>query len=155
ITGHKYGANALTVKRILGVKSYKTAWSWLHKLRRAMVRPDRDKLSGAVEVDETYVGGEEPGRRGRSAETKAIVATAVGIKGAGSGGARSGGIRNGRRATLASVVKDMIEPGSVVRTDAWTGYAKLGHIGYMHQVVSQSNCDDAGQVVMRGGHRVA
>lgn len=58
ITGHKYGANAANVKRMLGLKSYKTAWSWLHKFRRAMVRPGRDRLSGVIEVDETYVGGE-------------------------------------------------------------------------------------------------
>jgi hypothetical protein len=76
VMGHKYGTNALTVQRMLGVKSYKTAWSWLHKLRRAMVRPDRKLLSGVVEVDETYVGGEEEGGRGRFTETKAIVAIA-------------------------------------------------------------------------------
>ncbi len=155
ITGHKYGANALTVKRMLGVKSYKTAWSWLHKLRRAMVRPDRDKLSGAVEVDETYVGGEEPGGRGRYTETKAIVAIAVEIKEVGYGRARLRRIPNVRRATLESFVKDMIEPGSVVRTDAWTGYAKLGQIGYMHEVVNQSKSDDPAHVVMPGAHRVA
>ena len=75
--GHKYGANAVSVKRMLGVNSYKTAWSWLHKLRRAMVRPDRDRLLGVVEVDEMYVGGVEVGAQGRHTEKKAIVAVAV------------------------------------------------------------------------------
>lgn len=65
------------LKRILGLGSYETAWSWLHKMRRAMVRPDRDRLRGRVEVDETYVGGEEKGAHGRQTEKKAIVVIAV------------------------------------------------------------------------------
>ena len=77
IVGHKYGVNALNVQRMLGLHSYKTAWSWLHKLRRAMVRPDRDRLLGVVEVDETYVGGPEDGTQGRHTEKRAIVAIAV------------------------------------------------------------------------------
>jgi hypothetical protein len=59
IVGHKYGANAMDIQRMLGLRSYETAWAWLHKLRRAMVRPDHERLHGIVEVDETYVGGEE------------------------------------------------------------------------------------------------
>jgi len=77
ITGQKNGASALGLKRILGMGSYQTAWSWLHKMRTAMVRPGRDRLSGVVEVDESYVGGEKPGRRGRGAEGKALVVVAV------------------------------------------------------------------------------
>jgi hypothetical protein len=74
VTSHKYGASALGVQRALGLGSYETAWAWLHKLRRAMVRPDRDKLTGEVEVDETYVGSEEPGVRGRKVVDRRIVA---------------------------------------------------------------------------------
>ena len=59
ITNAKQGVNALTMRHRLGLRSYQTAWSWLHKFRRAMVRPDRDRLTGEVEVDEAYVGGEE------------------------------------------------------------------------------------------------
>ena len=76
IVAHKYGANAVNVKRMLGVNSYETAWSWLHKLRRAMVRPDRDQFLGVVEVDETYVGGPEVETQGRHTEKRAIVAVA-------------------------------------------------------------------------------
>ena len=79
ITSQKYGANALGLQRDLGLKSYQTAWAWLHKFRRAMVRPDQDRLQGIVEVDESYVGGPEEGASGRSTETKAIVAVAVEI----------------------------------------------------------------------------
>ena len=62
IVGHKYGANALNVKRMLGVNSYKTAWSWLHKLRRAMVRPDRDRLLGVVEQTAFHAQTDDPAR---------------------------------------------------------------------------------------------
>ena len=60
------------MQRVLGLGSYKTAWAMLHKLRRAMVRPGRDRLDGVVEVDETYWGGEEPGAIGRQTELKAL-----------------------------------------------------------------------------------
>ena len=77
ITSQKNGVSALGLQRELGLGSYETAWTWLHKLRRAMVRPGRDNLSGEIEVDETYVGGAEEGKRGRGAETKAIIAVAA------------------------------------------------------------------------------
>ena len=76
VTAQKNGASALGLQRILGLGSYVTAWTWLHKLRRAMVRPGRDRLSGRVEMDETYLGGLEEGVRGRRTETKALVAVA-------------------------------------------------------------------------------
>jgi hypothetical protein len=77
ITSQKYGTNALGLQRILGLGSYHTAWEWLHKLRRAMIFPNRNKLSGIVEVDETIVGGEGHDKRGRGAEKKILVAVAV------------------------------------------------------------------------------
>src|SRR5208282_2790411 len=73
VTGQKTGASALGLQRALGLGSYQTAWTWLHKLRRAMVRPGRDRLAGRVEVDETYIGGLEERVRGRQTETKALV----------------------------------------------------------------------------------
>ena len=77
VTSQKNGASALGLQRVLGLGSYKTAWSWLHKLRRAMVRPGRDRLGGRVEVDETYLGGVEEGVRGRQTEAKALIAVAA------------------------------------------------------------------------------
>ena len=68
VASQKHGANALGLKRVLGLGSYDTAWTWLHKLRRAMVRPGRDQLIGEVEVDETYVGGIGTKVRGRGAK---------------------------------------------------------------------------------------
>ena len=85
VTSQKNGVSALGLQRVLGLGSYETAWTWLHKLRRAMVRPGRDCLAGAVEVDETYVGGPEEGKRGRQTETKAIVAVAAEKSGRGVG----------------------------------------------------------------------
>jgi len=70
VTNQKQGVNALGLQRLLGLGSYRTAWAWLHKLRRAMVRPGRDRLPGTVEVDETFIGGPRPGKRGRGAEGK-------------------------------------------------------------------------------------
>ena len=85
VTNQKHGVSALgTARRILGLGSYQTAWAWLHKLRRAMVRPGRDLLGGAVEVDETYVsGGRETGVVGRQTKTKSIVAIAAQVRGPG------------------------------------------------------------------------
>lgn len=77
VTSQKHGASALGLKRVLGLSSYQTAWTWLHKLRRAMVRPGRERLKGVVEVDEAYVGGEEEGVHGRETYKKAIVVIAV------------------------------------------------------------------------------
>ncbi len=76
----KYGANALGVQRVLGLGSYHTAWTWLHKLRCAMLRPGRDRLSGIVQVDEIYIGEEKPGKRGRGAAGKALVVVMVELK---------------------------------------------------------------------------
>ncbi len=81
LTSQKYGANALGLKRVLGLGSYEMAWVWLHKIRRAMGRPGRDRLNGIVEVDESYIGGFEEGVRGRRAEKKAIVAIAAEARG--------------------------------------------------------------------------
>jgi uncharacterized membrane protein YtjA (UPF0391 family) len=78
-TDQKFGSHALGMQRILSLGSYHTAWQWLHKLRRARVRPHRERLNGVIEVDETYVGGKKPGKRGRGATGKARVGIAAGV----------------------------------------------------------------------------
>jgi len=90
VTSQKNGASAIGLQRLLGLGSYKTAWTWLHKLRRAMVRPGRDRLSGCVEVDETFYGGEEEGVRGRQTEKKSLIVIAAQEDGGGSGAFVSG-----------------------------------------------------------------
>ena len=134
VTTQKNGASALGVQRILGLGSYTTAWIWLHKLRRAMVRPGRDRLSGRVEVDETYIGAVEEGTRGRQKETKALVAIACEEDGRGIGRIRLRHIPDASAASLHGFVEEAIEPGSVVHTDGWESYAGLEEKGYKHKV---------------------
>ena len=90
VTSQKNGASALGLQRVLGLGSYLTAWTWLHKLRRAMVRPGRDRLGGKVEVDETLLGGVAEGPRGRGSKGKALIAIAAQEDGAGIGRIRLG-----------------------------------------------------------------
>ena len=101
VTSQKNGASALGLQSILGLGSYRTAWALLHKLRRAMVRPGRERLSGRVEVDETYVGGAEEGLRGRQTQKKALVAIAAEEDGAGIGRIRMKRIRGASKQPAA------------------------------------------------------
>lgn len=133
VTSQKTGASALNLQRVLGLGSYKTAWAWLHKLRRAMVRPDRDRLSGRVEVDESYVGGLEEGTHGRGTAKKAIVAIAAEEDGDGTGRIRMRRIANASAKELHAFVVDAVEPGSLVHTDGWEGYTGLRKKGYKHK----------------------
>ena len=134
VTSQKTGASALGLQQILGLGSYKTAWTWLHKLRRAMVRPGRDRLSGRVEVDETYIGSREKGVRGRQIQAKAMIVVAAQEDGKGIGRIRMKRIRNASAESLVPFVEESIEAGSVVHTDAWLGYEPLNKIGYVHEV---------------------
>ena len=134
VTSQKTGASALNLQRVLGLGSYKTAWAWLQKLRRAMVRPGRERLSGRVEVDESYVGGLEEGAHGRGTAKKAIVAIAAEEDGKGTGRIRMRRIANASAKELHAFVEDMVEPGSLVHTDGWEGYSGLRKKGYKHKV---------------------
>ena len=157
ITSQKYGGNALGLKRVVGFGSYQTAWTWLHKMRHAMVRPGRDRLSGKVEVDETYVGGVETGVRGREIEKKAIVVIAVEVhEPFGFGRVRLRQVPDVSGASLVPFVCEMIEPGSEVLTDGWGGYNTLVEHNYLHsKTVLSSSSDDPAHVLMPGVHRIA
>jgi transposase-like protein len=136
VTSQKNGASAKNIQRILELGSYKTAWVWLHKLRRAMIRPGRDRLSGLVEVDETYIGGKKPGKRGRGAEGKTLVAVAVEDKGENEiGRIRLNIIPDASSTSLISFTQQCIESKSTVRTDDWQGYKNLISSGYSHEIV--------------------
>jgi transposase-like protein len=135
----KSGARAKTVQRILELGGYQTAWVRLQKLRCAMVRTGRDKLSGTGEVDETFVGGEKPGKRGRGAAGKALVGLAVEEKGAeGIGRIRLGILPDASEESLSAFAKERIEPGSTVRSDDWNGYIGLSSAGYRREVVKKT-----------------
>ena len=135
VTSQKYGANALGLQRILGLGSYHTAWTWLHKLRCAMVRPGRDRLSGTAEVDETYIGGEKPGKRGRGAAGKVLVVVMVDVTEGEIGRIRLMRVADASGPSLEGTIKEGVELGSIVRTDGWRGYKGLPKIGYTHEVI--------------------
>jgi transposase-like protein len=134
VTNQKSGVSALGLQKVLGLGSYHTAWNWLHKLRRAMVRPGRDRLNGIVEVDETFIGGERTGKRGRGAEGKALVVIAAQEGEKGIGRIRMRRVSDAAGESLEPAVWEMVEPGSVVRTDGWRGYNGLAELGYQHEV---------------------
>lgn len=134
VTSQKNGASALGLQRVLGLGSYQTAWTVLHKLRRAMVRPGRDKLSGRIEVDETQVGGMTPGQKGRGVPSKALVAIAAQEVGAGIGRIRMARIPDGSADHLHRFIQSAIAQGSYVHTDGWKPYQGLDQLGYQHEV---------------------
>jgi len=134
VTTQKNGASALGLQRVLGLKKYETAWTWLHKFRRAMVRPGRDLLTGRVEVDECYVGGLEEGLPGRLNLKKALVVVAAQEDGPGIGRIRMRQIVDASADSLMPFVRDSVEAGSVIHTDGWQGYLPLESKGYKHDV---------------------
>jgi transposase-like protein len=154
ITTQKNGASALGLQRVLGLKQYQTAWTWLHKLRSAMVRPGRDWLSGRVEVDESYLGGLEEGMRGRKTETKALIVIAAQEDGMGIGRIRMRHIADASAESLHPFVKDFIAPGSVVHTDGWRGYAGLHTQGYTHEVTVLKGKKESASELLPRVHRV-
>ena len=152
MTSQKNGISALGLQRVLGLGSYKTAWAMLHKLRRAMVRPDRDRLSGRVEVDEAFWGAREPGMRGgRETEEKALIIAAVELKGLGMGRVRLRSIPNTDRITLHTFIQDSVEPGSTGCTDGLQAYREL--VGYRHERHIQEH-QRRGDYVLPHVHRV-
>ncbi len=153
VTSQKTGASALSLQQILGLGSYHTAWTWLHKLRRAMVRPGRDRLSGRIEVDETYVGGVKHGKRGRGASGKSLVVVAAQLDGNRIGRIRLAQVPNACAQSLTAAVQQAVLPGSVIRTDGWEGYGKLNSLGYDHEVARQTA--EVGEDLLPHCHTVA
>ena len=143
VTSQKNGVSALGLQRVLGLGSYKTAWTVLHKLRRAMVRPGRERLHGLVEVDEAYWGGEEADVHGRQTYDKALIAVAAEADGAGIGRIRLRHIPDTNRGTLHGFIAEVIEPGSTVQTDGLQAYRELQ--GYVHdrQIQKRQPADTA------------
>lgn len=154
LTGAKNGTSAVTIQRVLGLGSYQTAWTWLHKLRRAMVTPGRKRLRGDVEVDETFIGAPEEGRHGRRMLRKTMVVVAAERKAKGIGRIRMCRILDGKAKSLHPFVLDAIEPGSILHTDDWQGYAGLETKGYQRQTTIIARSGKAASEVLPGVHRV-
>lgn len=152
VTSSKGGISAMELKRQMGFGSYQTAWTWLHKIRRAMVRPERSGLTERVEADETYVGAPKPGKPGRGAAGKTKVAGAVE-----SGRGKAKGRRLGR--LRLAVVPDVsarsledflgrnVAKPATITTDGWSGYAGLDAAGYGHEPLNLS--DSWGDAALR------
>lgn len=142
ITTQKQGASAEGLKQILGLRSDQTAWTWLHKIRKAMVNPNRSKLSGTIEVDETFIGSETTGKRGRGAENKVLVAVAVELDGKKLGRCRIGIVSDASSDSLHSFIIENTETGSHIITDGWSGYCGIEKKGYTREIHVQKNESD-------------
>ena len=156
----KDGTSALSLQRALEIGSYQTAWTLLHRLRSVLVRPGRERLTGTVEVDETFIGGEEPGLRGgRARGKKVLTGIAVEVKQPrGLGRCRIAPLADASAQSLHAFVTDHVEPGATVITDAWQGYRGLETLGYVHDRRSQRAARARGEdpgALLPGVHRVA
>jgi transposase-like protein len=149
----KNGVSALGLQRAMGFGSYHTSWEWLHRMRLAMVVPGRNLLTDEVEVDETFVGGVKPGKRGRGAAGKTLVFIAAEVRGTVIGRIRLQVIPDATGATLLGAVSGLVEKGSNVVTDGWTGYAGLTAAGYNHTISRYTPA--VGQNLLPKAHRVA
>src|SRR5215472_7652315 len=135
MTTDKRGVSALLLQRQLGLSRYETAWMMLHKLRRAMVSTTREPLRGEVEVDDTWVGGEQAGLRG-SRQLKerraALVLVAVEKRGRASGRARMSVIPDFKANTILPILTRDIAAGSTIYTDGLKSFAGLTEAGFKH-----------------------
>jgi len=154
VTTSKGGISAKELQRQLGLGSYQTAWTWLHKLRAAMVNPLRKPLQGEVEVDESYLGGKEEGVKGRQTEKKAIVACAVEKTNNGFGRIRLQLVSDVTQESLEAFVKVSIGGGATAVTDGWKGYNSLGKVGFKHVRIVISKSEKSASELLPGVHRV-
>ena len=162
VVAQKTGVSASNMKDFMGFGSYETVWTWLQKLRRAMVRPGRDMLSGTVEVDETYIGGIEAGsgKQGRGAETKTLVVVATECIGKQIGRVRFRCIAEATSENLITFIHDNVTQGSTIITDGWKGYNSLPlkkegcEDGYIHVVKTISGSGQQAHELLPHVHMV-
>lgn len=156
VSTHTPGISAVQLRRQLGIRRYETAWTMLHKLRRAMVRPDRDRLRGTVEVDETYFSAPDGlvGRAmGKMTGDRVLVVGAVEVRGRASGRVRLALAPDASGPSLTGFVSAHVEPGTIVVTDGWQGYAPLRRLDYQHRPTTQGPPERADKILPRI-HRV-
>jgi transposase-like protein len=156
----KDGVSAQSLQRSLEISSYQTAWAMLHRFRSVLVRPGRERLSGAVEVDETFIGGEEPGLRGgRQKGKKSLVGVAIEVhEPRGFGRCRMAVLADASASSLHGFIAAHLEPGTTVVTDGWTGYIGIDALGYTRERHSQRAARLRGENphgLLPGVHRVA
>jgi transposase-like protein len=155
ITSQKNGMSALGLQRVLGFGSYETAWAWMHKLRRAMVRPARELLTGVVELDETFVGGISKGKLGGASDKIPVMIAVERVE----GGKRLGRVRmeipeRARTKEIIDFATTVIAPGSIVRTDGANTMRRLATLGYTHEPTTGMHAPDP-DAVTPGVHLVA
>jgi len=156
MTADPGGVSALRMQRLLGLGSYQRAWAMLHRYRTAMVRPGREVLIGRVEVDETFVGGERPGPRGRGAQGKTLVVVAVELREPqGYGRARMNVIPNANAKTLRSFLIATVEPGATVVTDGWSAYPKACEDWFTHEPYPVARSGHQAHELLPAVHRVS
>jgi transposase-like protein len=137
VTAQKYGASALGLQRVLGLGSYRSAWTLLHKFRRAMVRPGRERLKGMVEVDEIFIGGAR--KQLRKFENKEIVVVAAEEEKPGKiGRIRLERVPDRTASSLLAAVQRLVEPGARIRTDESKGYGRLPELGFAHEPIQST-----------------
>jgi hypothetical protein len=156
VATHHPGISAKQLQRQLGLSRYETAWLILHKLRRAMIAPEREPLKGEVEVDEFYLGGLDEGLRGgRQPGKKALVGVAIEVRGRGSGRLRLQVLADASGTSLGAFVTDTTAAGAVVHSDAWRGYRPLRRLGYDHRPRSQRTAPPGEQLLPRAHRAVS
>lgn len=161
LTNQKQGVSALGLQRVLGLGSYQTAWTMLHRLRRAMVRPGREQLRGLVEVDETYLSISDrqapisaKGRKNNTSKVLVVMAVEM-LEPKGFGRIRLRRVANDSAACVLPFVQEVIEPGAQVRTDGSAAYRTLTELGFTHQRTVMLGSEVPAHVSMAGVHRVA
>ena len=154
MVAQKNGVSAKGLQKVLGLGSYQTAWTWLHKFRRLMVLNGRSKLNGIIEVDEVLIGGKKSGKRGRGAEGKSLIAVAVEVKGRKTGRVRLEKIPDASGKSLKNFIEKNIEPSSTIITDGWSSYSDLEIMGYIHKV-QRSVITEGDKDILPNVHRIA
>jgi transposase-like protein len=154
LTSQKNGMSALALKEQFGFGSYETAWAWLHKFRRAMVRPDRELLSGVVELDETFVGGVSPGKDGAGTDKVPVQIAVERLGPRQLGRVRFAVATRPGTLELVEFGTNVIEPGSTVRTDGARMLRRFGESGYRHESVDVYSAEEKDSV-LPGVHLVA
>ena len=154
ITAQKNGISAASLHKVLGFGSYETAWAWMHKFRRAMVRPDRERLSGVVELDETFIGGKSRGKPGASTDKVPVMIALERLDDGRLGRVRFQVADAPGTTQIIDFACDTIEPGTLIRTDGARLFRKLSEHGYRHEYANGYASHDR-SAELPGAHLVA